>query len=80
MRIQVVFGRRSQHALPGLESPNRKGLAYTYEADPPIAVGDIVLVPASFVTPEPQVATVVALHSDYDKPVKRILHVVEHTD
>ena len=49
---------------------------YCYSTDEPVAVGDVVRVPASHLFPERE-ATVVALESDWTGPTRTLLGVVE---
>jgi len=73
MRVLVSYGRHSPAPAVGTCR------AYTYETGmAKVAVGDIVLVPATWVNPNPQEATVVSLKTHYDGDVHRILRVVEH--
>jgi hypothetical protein len=52
---------------------DRAGYAYT--SDEPVAVGDVVRVPATFLMPEAD-ATVVRLGTTYDKPLTGIVRIV----
>lgn len=54
---------------------------YLWRFDPtttgPLAAGDLVKVPPTSVSDEPQVCVVVALGSDYDGEMKEIIEQVE---
>lgn len=78
MLIQVVYGRIGP-VIEGKTDPDGDYVqTYTYQAGPVgVAVGDVVMVPATWVNPEPQEATVVALGSSYDGPATQIIRVVE---
>lgn len=52
---------------------------YTYRSSRPLTIGDIVLVPGTYVdgyNPPPKEATVVATHSDYSGPVDYVIKVL----
>lgn len=51
--------------------------SYTYSTAEPVEVGDVVLVPGNKWHPRPQPATVVALGSDREGPVKPVLRKLE---
>lgn len=70
MKIQVVFGT--------FEKSEPKGTRYTYESHiNDLKEGDTVMVPGSWVSNEPQVATVVSLTSDYNGSTQSIIGRVE---
>jgi hypothetical protein len=78
-----------QNAKPGLiqvaygvvNADSFAGRAFSYRTDIPVSVGDIVLVPATWLSKLngdglPQEATVVSLHSDYDGDVQSVIRLV----
>jgi hypothetical protein len=57
----------------GIHCPAKDGgHGYAYNTSMSVNVGDIVLVPGTFVHPEPQEATIVSTFSDYRGPCRWI--------
>ena len=72
--IGIVYGRRKSVGAV------RGGRTYTYRVDEEVGVGDIVLVPPTWLTPIEQEATVVTLNApplDEDVTIESIIRVVE---
>lgn len=81
MKIQVQYGRLEESTVEAyvrvfLEDPARQ-VGYAYRIDEPVSVGDVVLVPGTWLNPHPQEATVVALGSEYAGPTASVVQVLE---
>jgi len=70
MLIRVHYGERE------VTEPAGESLGYTYWSDTDVSVGDIVLVPGTFVHPSPQPATVIGIGSNYAGPLSNVLYVL----
>ena len=90
VRVAEDHAKRIRNAKPGLvevvygvvETPKEDGgSGYAYRFHQKLKLGDVVLVPASWLDEMngihgPQEATVISTYSAYDDPVKNIIRVV----
>lgn len=84
-KIQVAFGRVDVDSIRmdtcracGGTGLRPRGRLFTYQADEPVDVGDVVLVPSNWAAPEPREATVITTTAgDYDGPISTVLRVVD---
>lgn len=78
MLIQVIYGRIGPVVEGEIDPDGDLVQTYTYSTGLwSVGVGDVVLVPPTWVNPKAQEATVVALGSSYDGPATEIIKAVE---
>lgn len=72
-KVQVVFGRVDVSDL----TPETLGRTFTYLTDLDVHLGDVVILPGTWVNPEEQEGTVVALTSAYEGELSHVLRLAE---